>query len=161
MAELPSSMKHITVWLLAGTAVLLGVQAWQAEQQRSRVQVDGSQVTLKRAADGHFHWPAQVNGIAVDFLVDTGATRTALPAALAQRAGLLPEGVVQSNTAGGVVQGWVTRADIELQGGVRAERLRVVALPDLATPLLGMDVLSRLRLQQDGATLRIDASGSP
>ena len=36
-------------------------------------------------------------------------------------------------------------ADIELEGGVRARRLRVVALPGLVDrPLLGMDVPGRL-----------------
>jgi predicted aspartyl protease len=32
----------------------------------------------------------------------------------------------------------------------------MVALPGLSSPLLGMDVLGRLRLQQDDGTLRID-----
>lgn len=39
-----------------------------------------------------------------DFLVDTGASGTALPEALARQAGLQPEGEVRSHTAGGVVQ---------------------------------------------------------
>ena len=33
--------------------------------------------------------------------------------------------------------------------------LRVVALPGLDAPLLGMDVLGRMRWQQDAGTLRI------
>ena len=37
-----------------------------------------------------------------------------------------------------------------------AERLRMVALPNLASPLLGMDVLGRLRWQQREGALRID-----
>jgi hypothetical protein len=45
-------------------------------------------IGLQRAADGHFHWPGRVNGSAVDFLVDTGATSTTLPAALAHSADL-------------------------------------------------------------------------
>ena len=48
------------------------------------------------------------------------------------------------------------RADLELEGGVRAERLRIVALPRLENPLLGMDVLGRLRWQQQNGALRID-----
>jgi len=55
------------------------------------------------------------------------------------------------------VVGEVLRADIELEGGVRAERLRVVALPGLVDrPLLGMDVLGRLHWQQREGVMRID-----
>jgi aspartyl protease family protein len=100
-----------------------------------------------------------VNGIEVDFLVDTGATRTALPLALAERAQLQAEARAQSSTAGGVVQGHVARADIRLDGGVQVARLPVVVLPDLQRPLLGMDILSRLRFTQSGDVLRLEAAG--
>jgi aspartyl protease family protein len=111
---------------------------------------------LKRAPDGHFYWPGQVNGVAVDFLVDTGATSTALPLALAQRAGLALEGSIRSSTAGGVVDGRLARADVLLQGGVVAERLRVGVLPRLESPLLGMDVISKLRLSQRDGVLTLE-----
>lgn len=156
MSEFPRTLKHITVWLLLGTAVFLGVQSWQASQQRSQFHSEGGTVTLTRAADGHFHWPGRINGVAVDFLVDTGATRSALPEPLARAAGLVPEGRVQSSTAGGTVQGWVGRGTLELQGGFRAERLPITALPALAAPLLGMDVLGRLPFQQADGVLRFE-----
>ncbi len=155
MSEFPRTLKHITLWLLLGTGVFLGVLAWQAQQQQSRFSSDGGVITLRRGPDGHFHWPGQVNGVAVDFLVDTGATRTALPEALARAAGLVAEGRVQSSTAGGTVTGWVGRADLQLQGGVRAERLPITALPALAAPLLGMDVLGKLRFSQADGVLRL------
>ena len=117
---------------------------------------DRIELFLKRAPDGHFHWPGRVNGMAVDFLVDTGATGTALPLALAQQAGLELEGAVRSSTAGGVVEGRLARADVVLQGGVVAERLRVAVLPRLSSPLLGMDVISRLRLTQSGGVLTLE-----
>jgi aspartyl protease family protein len=66
-------------------------------------------------------------------------------------------GNVRSNTAGGVVDGQLVRADLELQGGVRVQRLAIVALPQLNdSPLLGMDVLGKLRWQQRDAVLRIE-----
>lgn len=158
--ELPRSLKLVTVWLLLGAVVFVGVQAWLSQQQRARFSVDevSGAIELRRAADGHFHWPGTVNGIAVDFLVDTGATGTALPQALAERAGLVADGSVRSSTAGGVVQGTLARADIALQGGVRAERLRVAVLPRLASPLLGMDVLSKMRFTQSDGVLRLEVA---
>ncbi|CAD5370319.1 Peptidase A2 domain-containing protein [Rubrivivax sp. A210] len=135
------------------------MQAWQAEQQRARFHAAAGVIELRRGPDGHFHWPGRVGGeggVAVDFLVDTGATRTALPLALAQRAGLVLEGRTQSATAGGVVLGHVARADIRLEGGVSAERLPVTVLPELAAPLLGMDLLSKMRFSQQGGVLRFE-----
>jgi len=155
MADFPRTLKHITVWLLLGTGVFLGVQAWQRQQADSRFSSDGGVIELRRAADGHFHWPGRVNGVAVEFLVDTGATRTALPEPLARAAGLLAEGQVQSATAGGTVTGWVGRGDLQLQGGVQVDRLPITVLPALGAPLLGMDVLGRLRFSQADGVLRL------
>ncbi len=157
MPHFPRTLKHITLWLLLGTGVFLAVQAWQAEQQKSRFSSQGGVIELRRAADGHFHWPGQVNGVAVEFLVDTGATRTALPEALARAAGLLVEGRVQAATAGGMVTGWVGRGHLQLQGGISVERLPITVLPALGAPLLGMDVLGRLPFSQADGVLRLQA----
>jgi aspartyl protease family protein len=114
--ELPRTLKLVTVWLLLGAALFVGVQAWMAQQQRARFSVDAvsGAIELQRGSDGHFHWPGTLNGIAVDFLVDTGATGTAIPQGLAERAGLVAEGSMRSSTAGGVVQGTIARADVAL-----------------------------------------------
>ncbi len=157
MKDFPPALKHLTLWLLIGTAVFLAVQAWQARQRQTRITVADGVIELARGPGGHFHWPGHVNGQPVDFLVDTGATRTALPLALARQLGLQAEEKVQSSTAGGTVQGYTARADIALQGGVVAERLPVTVLPRLEAPLLGMDLLSRLRFSQADGVLRLRA----
>ena len=155
--DMPHTFKVVTVWLLLGLMVFLGLQWWQHRAEQTRFQLLGDAIEIRRGADGHYHWPGSVNGRAVDFLVDTGATGTAISAALASELGLEAIGSVQSNTAGGVVTGQVVRADVVLQGGVSAQRLRMVALGALgANPLLGMDVLGRLRWQQRDGVLRIE-----
>lgn len=160
MEEFPARLKIATVWLLAGLVLFLGVQAWQAQREASRFEFSGSVVEIRRAPDGHYHWPGRLNGVAADFLVDTGATSTAVPLALARRAGLEPEAVVESSTAGGVVSGHTARADITLDGGVRATALRVTVLPRLQAPLLGMDVLSRMRFVQHAGVLRFEPAAA-
>ena len=121
MHELPRTLKIATVWLLLATALFLAVQAFLAERQRPRVSTDGMGVIeLRRAPDGHFHWPARLGGGEVDFLVDTGATRTALPQPLAERLGLPRGRAVRSSTAGGTVTGWESQVDLELAGGLQA-----------------------------------------
>ena len=158
--ELPHTFKLLTIWLILGVMVFLGFKAYERQQQQQRFTMSGQTVVLQRSADGHFHWPGEVNGVAVDFLIDTGATGTALPISVAQQAGLTAERRVTSNTAGGQAQGFLARADIALRGGVRAERLPVTVLPRLDAPLLGMDVLSRLKFSQQDGSLRIE-SGAP
>jgi aspartyl protease family protein len=156
--ELPGWLKHATLWLLLGAGLFVAVQAWQRNREAARFTVATSgQILIERSGDGQFHWPGSVAGEAVDFLVDTGASSTAIPLALAERLNLPVQGHVQSNTAGGVVNGRVVVADVVLQGGVAAQRLRLVALPRLDKPLLGMDVLGRLRWSQDGGVLRVAA----
>jgi aspartyl protease family protein len=152
---LPRSFKLVTLWLVLGTLLFLGVQWMMAQSQRTRFSLDGGTIELTRSRDGHFHWPGTVNGVAVDFLVDTGATRTALPQAVARRAEVAIHGSMRSDTAGGEVRAEVGTARIALDGGIIAERLTVAVLPALHTPLLGMDVLGRLRLTQSDGVLRI------
>jgi aspartyl protease family protein len=181
VTDLPGWLKPTTVWLVLAAAVFLGVQAWQKQQQTSQFVVNGSTVEIQRAGDGHYHWPgaigrprgdsggggseAQVQTqVQIDFLVDTGATSTAIPLALARQLGLQEVGQVQSHTAGGVVTGRVVLADVSLNGGVQVQRMRLTALPDLQAPLLGMDVLGKLRLSQQQGVLRVEpaqASAEP
>ncbi|HEY1130359.1 MAG TPA: retropepsin-like aspartic protease [Roseateles sp.] len=154
--ELPHSFKLLTIWLLVTLVLFLGFKAWERERESSRFKLAGEVIVLTRADDGHFHWPGRVGDIEVDFLVDTGATATALPQRLAERAGLTPLGTVRTQTAAGAARGFIARADIALEGGVRADKLTVTVLPDLAAPLLGMDVLGRLHFSQKPGELRIE-----
>ncbi len=154
--DLPHTFKLLTIWLLVGLVIFLGFKAWERERVASRFQLAGQAVVLTRGDDGHFHWPGRVGDVAVDFLVDTGATSTALPQALAERLALKPLGTVRTMTAAGPVQGFVAKADVSLDGGVRADRLIVTVLPSLDSPLLGMDVLGRLHFTQKPGELRIE-----
>lgn len=158
MNELPRGFKIVTVWLLLGLGLFLGIQWWQSRQHQASFQTNGASIEIRRGPDGHYHWPGTINGRRVDFLIDTGATGTAMSAAMADELELPSLGTVRSVTAGGVVTGNVVAADVELQGGVTAQRLRVVALPGLGErPLLGMDVLGRLNWRQEQGILKIDA----
>ncbi|HEX6704324.1 MAG TPA: TIGR02281 family clan AA aspartic protease [Albitalea sp.] len=158
----PHTLKIVTGWLLVGLAVFLGIQWWLREQQQARFHAEGGTIEIRRAADGHYHWAGTINGRAVDFLVDTGASGTAIPASLARELGLPLDGDIESSTANGIVRGHATRADVALQGGVRVERMRLVALPALDAPLLGMNVLGRLHWRQRDGVLTIDmGSASP
>jgi aspartyl protease family protein len=161
--DLPGGLRLTIIWLLIGTALFLGIQAMLSQAERARFSFNAASGTieLKRAPDGHFHWPGRLNGVAVVFMVDTGATSTAIPRELADQLALRDEGRVTSSTAGGVVSGTWSRADLVLEGGPSVERLRVTVLPRLEAPLLGMDVLSKMRFTQSEGVLRLQAGASP
>lgn len=158
MKEFPHTLKIATVWLVLGVAVFLGLRFVEHQRSQTQFQVTaGGLIEIRRGPDGHYHWPGSINGLPVDFLIDTGATGTAMSQAMARRLSLEPLRRVQSQTAGGVVTGELVRADLVLQGGVRIDRLAVTALAGLNDrPLLGMDVMGRLRWQQHNGVLTID-----
>ena len=159
--DLPRTLKFATIWLVLGAIVFVGYQWRRHEALKATFTTSGGVVEIRRSDDGQYHWPGTLNGESVDFLVDTGASGVAIPATLAERLHLGGEETVRSATAGGWVTGRVVRADLALQGGVRADRLRMVALPNLHAPLLGMDVLGRLHWQQRDGALRIDLGSGP
>lgn len=154
---MPRTLKVVTVWLLAGTLLFVAVQWWQHRSLQARFTAGDDVIEIRRGPDGHYHWPGRVNEREVDFLIDTGATGTAIPASLAKSRRLEAIGTVRSSTANGPVTGDIVVADIALRGGLAVRRLRVAALPGLEDrPLLGMDLLGRLHWQQTDGVLKID-----
>jgi aspartyl protease family protein len=110
--------------------------------------VEGGETRVPLAGDGHFWLRAQVNGQPVNFLVDTGATLTAVSAETASAVGLEPRNVglpVRMQTANGAVAAHLTTIDELRFGNVAAHGLDAVIAPNLGpTNVLGMNFLSRL-----------------
>jgi aspartyl protease family protein len=105
--------------------------------------VEGGETQVKLAPDGHFWLRAEINGSPADFLVDTGATLTAVSTETAARVGLEPrEGglPVRMQTANGAVAAQITTIEELRFGNVAA-----LIAPGLGpTNVLGMNLLSRL-----------------
>jgi aspartyl protease family protein len=103
---------------------------------------------LTKAADGHYWAQAQVNGAAVRFLVDTGATDVALTNTDAQRLGLNPSTLAYDlpvHTANGDSRAARVRLASLSVGGARVDDVdAVVVRQGLTTSLLGMSYLGRL-----------------
>ena len=99
-----------------------------------------------------------MNGTPVRFLVDTGASSIALPASLAQRAGIDfrkgEPGV--SNTANGLVPVYrVNLATVRL-GGIELNSVDAVVFEaGLDTALLGMSFLNRVDMKREGDTMTL------
>lgn len=88
------------------------------------VRADGSLV-LQRHRDGHFYADGSINGQAVRFMVDTGASTIAVTDTLAQRADLKGGELVQFQTANGVRVGRLISADVIAVGPLLVRNLTV------------------------------------
>ena len=110
--------------------------------------ITGEPMTLRKSEDGHFWVTAEVNGRPMRFMVDSGATFTAISTEAAQAAGIAPSGLglrTVIETANGMVE--ADRASIaDLRVGSLAMRDHDVLISDGLgdTNLLGMNFLSEL-----------------
>jgi aspartyl protease family protein len=117
-----------------------------------------SMVILQRDRSGHYLAEGAINGVAVDFLLDTGATDVAIPERLARELGLEFGPDVAVMTAAGPVRGWMTRLESVSLGGLSLANVRgTITAGPLDEVLLGMSFLKHFRLTQQGDELIIEA----
>jgi aspartyl protease family protein len=111
--------------------------------------VEGGETRVPLARDGHFWLQGEINGVPARFLVDTGATLTAVSAEVAERAGLesgMGDFPVMMQTANGSVRAERTTIDELRFGNVAARGLDAIIAPGLGpTNVIGMNLLSRLQ----------------
>lgn len=126
-------------------------------QHRASPAVSSSQsVTLTADPRGHFVVEGQVNGGAVRFLVDTGATTIALSSADAMRLGIDyrkgQRGLV--GTANGTAAAYRVKLDTVQVGGIVANSVDAAVLEgNLPIALLGMSFLNRMDMRREGQTM--------
>jgi aspartyl protease family protein len=110
--------------------------------------VTGGETRVAMSRDGHFWLKASVNGQPRRFLVDTGATITAVSPATAKAAEIAPQNLRQSvmlRTANGTVSASLATIDELRFGNVVARDLDAVIAPGLENAnVVGMNLLSRL-----------------
>lgn len=121
-------------------------------------EVSGKETRIPLGRDGHFWIKAEANGQTHRFLVDTGATLTAISPQLAQGAGADPQPMrepVILRTANGTVAAQLATLRELRFGNIVARDLDVVIAPGMeGTSVLGMNFLSRLASWRvEGSTL--------
>jgi len=118
----------------------------------------GQSVNLAADARGHFVTMGQVNGGAVRFLVDTGATLVALPASEAERLGinykLGKPGL--SRTANGTTPTYLIKLDTVRIGDVVINQVDAAVMEGgLDIALLGMTFLNRTEMKREGMMMTL------
>jgi aspartyl protease family protein len=160
-----------------------GVKLLSLDEGQAVVEVDGSRFSLRVGASpvavgaappaaaaareivltagpgGHFITDGSINGQAVSFMVDTGATVVALSQADAARIGLdLRSGRASlSSTANGTVPVVeVTLTSVRV-GGIEISNVKAVVMPaQMPHVLLGNSFLTRFQMRRDNDVLRLE-----
>ena len=110
---------------------------------------EGNRVVLGVGSGGHFITAGQINGRAVQLVVDTGATMVSMSVADAERAGVNYKAgaPVKMSTANGVVPGWRTKlASVKVGEVVVYDVDAIVSAGDMPFVLLGNSYLARFQM---------------
>ena len=112
----------------------------------------GNRIVLVAGTGGHFMTAGQINGKAVQFMVDTGATSVAMGAQDAERTGINFRAgqPVMMSTANGNVQGFRIRLDSVRVGDVEVFGVDAVVTPQpMPYMLLGNSFLTRFQMLRE------------
>ena len=154
------ALRMAMAWGLIFVGIIAGYGLWSDIRQdilpMQELAADGS-VEVPRAEDGHYYLTLTINGTAVPFMVDTGATGMVLAGVDADRLGIDPSSLSylgEASTANGVVRtARVTLPTVEL-GPFRNQDFRAyVTEGALDQSLLGMDYLGQFRMEFSGGKL--------
>jgi aspartyl protease family protein len=113
------------------------------------------EVVLQRNKYGHYVTAGLINGQAVTFMLDTGATGVAIPEIVASRLGLKRGRAYPTQTANGVATSYATGLDLVSVGAIELRDVQAAIAPGLQTDqvLLGMSFLKHIEFTQRGDTL--------
>ena len=148
------------------------------EQDRATIEIDGKRrvlvrgqtysssgsgsgpqtVTLAAGAGGHFIAEGQINGGAVRFLIDTGATAISIPAsdAIRLRIDYRKGRRVTMQTAGGPTAAYVVTLDSVRIGAIELQNIDAVVIEQgLTVTLLGNTFLNRMEMRLEGQTMTL------
>lgn len=153
------ALRHAAIWVGLGAVLLLGY-SFRAEflalggrltgellPHRAQ-EAPGGDVTIRAGAGGHFIAEATVNGVAIRFLVDTGASEVVLSPRDAERLGFNLKSLSFNRmyqTANGTVTGAPVRLEDIRIGAITVKDVRAsVNGAAMKRSLLGMSFLGRL-----------------
>jgi clan AA aspartic protease (TIGR02281 family) len=127
----------------------------EAEQDKNMVKKDTPVLKLKQNSSGHYAIDASINEKPLNFVVDTGATLVSLPENIAHSALIYCDDKVDMNTANGLSSACSTKIKKLKFGPFVVSDVEAVIMPNLAQPLLGMNVLQLFKVAQEKGEMHI------
>jgi aspartyl protease family protein len=113
-------------------------------------------LNLQRVVGGHYAVEGSINQVPINFMVDTGATITAVSSDFAKHAGVTDCEPYKTQTANGVVNVCLGTAREMTIGQFRLKNVKVSYSNGLGnTFLLGMNVIGQFRMEQQGDVMRL------
>ena len=154
---LSESLRYLAIWIGIMALLLLGYSykgdllntriAAVLLPNHARIGSNGS-LLLRASADGHFYVEAEINGVPVNFMIDTGASDVVLSRQDAQRIGLNTEALSftrRYSTANGMTRGApIMLTQLSIASVTLDHFPASVNEGDLDNSLLGMTALNRL-----------------
>jgi aspartyl protease family protein len=119
----------------------------------------GNKIVLTAGSGGHFLSQGTINGRAVQFMVDTGASMIGMGIAEAERVGLDYKAgrPVRMQTANGVSPGWLVKLASVRVGDVELYDVdAVVGAQSMPYVLLGNSFLSRFQMHRDNEQMVLE-----
>ncbi len=148
------------VGLLLLTLVFSEILDRQQNPNQSVATVQGGdfeEIVLQRNRQGHYVFDGEINRKKITFLVDTGATMTAIPRSMQQELGLQAGQAISVTTANGNTRAYLTRLDQLRLGDIELLDVGATIIEGMGgnEALLGMNVLKNFELVQRGKQLII------
>lgn len=118
----------------------------------------GNKIVLPVGSGGHFMANGSINGRAIQFMVDTGATSVAIGMGDAQRLGIdFSKGQpVRMSTANGTAQAWLVKLNSVRVGDVEIYDVEAVVGPNMPFALLGNSFLGRFTMNRTNDTMVLE-----
>jgi aspartyl protease family protein len=139
--------------------LVLGAGPVRLAEGADRNAASGGSIVLTANGDGHFITNGSINGKAVTFMVDTGATLVSIGQSEADRLGLNyktgPTGF--ANTANGRIPVRAVTLNAVRVGDVEVANVDAIVMPSqMAQVLLGNSFLTRFQMKRDNETMRLE-----
>jgi aspartyl protease family protein len=144
---------------VSGKRVTLAIGGAQVNLGGGGSEGGGTRIVLTAGSGGHFFSDGSINGKAVRFIVDTGATNISISESEAQRIGLDyrrgQRGIAQ--TANGQVAAHRVQLSSVRVGEVTLYNIEAIVLPaSMDQVLLGNSFLSRFQMKRENDMLTLD-----
>ncbi|CAM3238183.1 TIGR02281 family clan AA aspartic protease [Sphingomonas antarctica] len=151
------TLKMALAWvaIFAGAYVLVlfrgtGAEIWSRARTDLGIQpeLSGGVVRINAREDGHYYITGRINGRPAEFLIDSGATTTAISTAVASASGVTDDGMppIPISTANGMTMSRTARIErLEIGAIVQTDARTTIGDSLGDTNLLGMSFLSQLK----------------
>ena len=162
-----STPEHIRLLSIGADSAVIEIDGKRETLRMGNQRIAGARkdsgagkVVLTGDSRGHYLTTAVVNGVSMQFLVDTGASVVTIGSDDARRARInystAPKGLMQ--TANGVVAAYRVTLDSVTLGGITLNQIEGVVMEGNSLGrhgLLGMSFLSRMDMKREGETMTL------